>query len=130
MAITFKAYEGAESTLTDLGTPKSLVGKNGSLGFIKKNFNDPNKRIVLLLKKQDGTSTTVTCSKSVTEGLRNGSLTLNHIADFKILENEEGSCFISMPEGSGGVQLFSVAKLKPMAFESNAEFIPEELIAL
>lgn len=105
MALEFAKYERQESTLTSNGTVLDAVGKDGVLQLIPKNFKDTTKRVVLILKKKNGTSKMVSCSKSVSDGLRNKTIELEHVLGFEILENEDGVNFISMPGG----ELVSVA---------------------
>lgn len=116
MGLTFTNYERAESTLTDLGTVADQVGKDGFLGIIPKNFKDTTKRVVLVLTKKNGTSTTVSCSKAVSEGLRDKSITLGNVLGLNLLENEEGVAFISMPAVGAQLQQYAVKTLKLTAF--------------
>lgn len=98
MAITFAKYERAESTLESLGTVMDLVGKDGKLGIIPKNFKDTAKRVVIILTKKNGTSAQVTCSQAVSDGLRDKSIELGNLLAFEVLEGEAGA-FISLPSG-------------------------------
>ena len=103
MAITFAKYERAESTLESLGTVMDLVGKDGKLGIIPKNFKDTAKRVVIILTKKNGTSAQVTCSQAVSDGLRDKSIELGNLLAFEVLEGEAGA-FISLPS-SGLVEV-------------------------
>jgi hypothetical protein len=103
--LQFAVYERTESTLESQGTVLSVVGKDGYLELIPRNLQDVTKRVVVILKKKNGTSATVTCSKQVSDGLRNKTIELAHLINFEILEGESGVPFISMPGGS----LISVA---------------------
>ena len=103
MAITFAKYERAESTLESLGTVMDLVGKDGKLGIIPKNFKDSSKRVVIILTKKNGTSAQVTCSEAVSKGLRDASIELGNLLSFEVLEGEAGA-FISLPS-SGLVEV-------------------------
>jgi hypothetical protein len=105
MAIQFAKYERTESTLESQGTVMDLVGKDGFLELIPKNLKDESKRVVVILKKKNGTSATVTCSKQVSDGIRNKTIELGHLVNFEILEGDSGVPFISMPGGA----LISVA---------------------
>lgn len=121
----FKVYQGAQTSLTQVGTAIQLAGKNGTIGFIPSNFNDASKQIAVVIKRADGTSTQVTCSKRVTEMLRNKQVTIRDIANYQITAAQNGGFYISAP---GGLQEFSADQLvstKPAA----ANFLPEELIA-
>ena len=99
MSVAFKVYERAESTLESQGTVLSLVGKDGKLGLIPKNFKDISKRVVVVLTKKNGQSASVSCSEQVSKGLRDKSITLGHLINFEILEGESGIPFISLPAG-------------------------------
>lgn len=121
MSLTFTNYERAESSLTDLGTITSIVGQAGFLGIIPKNFKDLSKRVVIVLTKKDGTSATVSCSKAVSAGLRDKSITLGNLMSFNLLENEDGVAFISMPAVGTQLQQYAVASLKL------TEYVPQAI---
>ena len=130
MALEFKVYERADNTLTSLGTVMKAVGKDGFLKLIPKNFKDLTKRVVIVLEKKDGTSTPVSCSKQVSEGLRDKTITLGNVLGFDIMEGEAGVPFITMPSTGEAVQGIAVAKLKPQAYTPVSTVNYEELIAL
>lgn len=98
--VQFQNYQRAESTLETQGTVLTLVGKDGTLALIPKNFKDESKRVVVILKKKNGQSAMVSCSQQVSDGLRKGTIELGHILNFEILEGESGVPFISMPGGA------------------------------
>jgi len=129
MALEFKVFERAENTLNSLGTVLENVGKNGSLSVIPANLKDTSKRVVIILKKADGTSTGVTCSKKVSDGIRNKEITMSNVLGFDILEGESGVPFISMPAGEA-LQAIAVKDLKPKAYEPKTVSDMQELIAL
>ena len=125
--IEFKTFERAESTLSTKGTVLGLVGEDGKLGLIPKNFKDTTKRVVIILTKKNGTSASVSCSEAVSKGLRNKSIDLGNILGFEILEGDSGIPFISLP-ANGLVEML----VKNITIKN---FIPsvvsyEELIAL
>jgi len=126
--LEFKKYEGGPSTLTDLGTVKSIAGKGGKIAFIRNNFNNPDKRVALLITNSDGNSAVLACSQQVSDALRNKQMTIAQLANLSVIENEEGVNFIAMP-ATGGLQEFSVDAIASVATETSAEFLPEELIA-
>lgn len=128
MALEFKKYEGGPSTLTDLGTVKSIAGKGGKIAFIRNNFNNPDKRVALLITNADGNSAVLACSQQVSDALRNKQMNIAQLANLSVLENEEGINFIAMP-ATGGLQEFSVDAITTVATEATTEFLPEELIA-
>lgn len=108
------------------GTVLSLVGKDGSLALIPKNFKDASKRVVVVLKKKNGQSAAVTCSQQVSDGLRNGSIELGHVLNFDILEGESGIPFISLP--GGGLMEFAVKSITPKEYAVKAVSL-DDLIA-
>jgi hypothetical protein len=131
MAVQFKKFEGNDgSTLNDLGTLKTIAGKGGSIGLIRKNFNDPSKRVAVLVTRKDGQSAVIPCSTQVSNALRSKKMKIAQLIGLSVLENEEGRNFVSMP-ATGGVQGFEVDKLNVVEMEAaEADFLPEELIAL
>lgn len=118
MALVYAKYERNESTLDSLGTVIDSVGKDGVISLIPKNFKDTSKRVVVVLTKKNGTSTAVTCSKQVSDGLRDQSITLGNVLGFEMLEGESGIPFISLP--GGGMIEFKVKDLKVQTYESSA----------
>lgn len=129
MAFKLTAYQGTSATLTDNGTIASIIGKNGSISFIRKNFNDPNKRVALLLKDGDGNSGIVSCSAQLSEEIRAKRLSINEIAGLSLLENEQGISFVAMP-ATGAVQEIAMKDIKVVNYSRTEEFLPEELLAL
>lgn len=131
--LAFKKYEKKESNLTELGTLKSLAGKGGKIAFLRKNFANKSKRIALVVTKKDGTSTIVPCSEPVSTLIRNEEITINQLAGLQVVEGEnkagETTHFVVLPQG-GAMQEFSADKLKDESFELDAEFLPENFVAL
>ena len=131
MAIAFKKYQKADSNLVELGTVKSLAGKEGKISFIRKNFADASKRVAVLINKKDGNSAIIPCSSQVSKLVRDGNITIAQLAGLQVVEGEneagESTHFIVMPQG-GGVQEFAVDKLKDESFEPVTEFLPEGLL--
>jgi hypothetical protein len=115
MELVFENYQAAESTLTSLGTVSKQIGENGSLALIPSNFKDASKRVAIILKKDDNTSTMVTCSQKVSDGLRDKSITLGHILNFEVLYGEAGVPFISLP--GGGLIEFAAKDLKAVDYK-------------
>lgn len=133
MAIAFKKYEKKESALTELGTLKSLAGKGGKITFLRKNFANKSKRVALVVTQKDGKSAIIPCSQQVSDLIRNKEITINQLAGLQVVEgsNEAGDTthFVVLPQG-GGAQEFSADKLKEESFELDAEFLPEDFVAL
>ena len=129
MAFKLSAYTRQSGELTDNGTIAQLIGKNGSISFIRKNLNDVNKRVALLLKDSKGNSGVVSCSAQLSAEIRAKKITIHEIAGLSLLENEEGITFVSMP-GTGAIQEIAMKDIKVVSYERNEEFLPEELLAL
>lgn len=129
MAFKLTAYTRQSGELTDNGTIANLIGKNGSISFIRKNLNDPNKRVALLLKDSKGNSGVVSCSAQLSKEIRANNITIHEIAGLSLLENEEGVTFVSMP-ATGAIQEISMKDIKVVNYERSEEFLPEELLAL
>jgi hypothetical protein len=124
--VQFQNYERTESTLESQGTVLELVGKDGSLALIPKNFKDTSKRVVVILQKKNGQSAAVTCSQQVSDGLRNGSIELGHVLNFEILEGDAGIPFISLP--GGGLIVTAVKSITAKDYAPKAIAL-EDLIA-
>jgi hypothetical protein len=106
--VKFGKYEGA-TTLEDLGSLKSIVGKGGSVKLSKKNFFNPEKRVVVIAQHKDGQSAVISCSKEVSKHARalqaDGKTQTEILAwliGLNVLQNEEGQYFVSMPAGEAG----------------------------
>jgi hypothetical protein len=128
MALEFKKYEGGSSTLTNLGTVKSIAGKGGKIAFIRSNFNNLDKRVAILITNGNGDSDIVACSQQLSDALRNKQITIAELAGLSIVENEEGANFITMP-ATGALQEFSLDDIKEVTTTTVTNFLPEELIA-
>jgi len=129
MAFKLSAYTRQSGELTDNGTIAQLIGKNGSISFIRKNLKDPNKRVALLLKDSKGNTGVVSCSAQLSTEIRGNKITIHEIAGLSLLENEEGITFVSMP-GTGAIQEIAMKDIKVVTYERSEEFLPEELLAL
>lgn len=129
MAFKLTAYQRQSAELTDNGTIAELIGKNGSIAFIRKNLKDPNKRVALLLTDSKGNSGIVSCSEQLSKAIRGGEINIHQLAGLSLLENEQGVTFVSMP-ATGAIQTISMKDIKVVSYERSEEFLPEELIAL
>lgn len=129
MAFKLTAYQRQSAELTDNGTIAQLIGKNGSIAFIRKNLKDPNKRVALLLTDSKGNSGIVSCSEQLSKAIRGGEINIHQLAGLSLLENEQGVTFVSMP-ATGAIQTISMKDIKVVSYERSEEFLPEELIAL
>ena len=129
MAFKLSAYTRQSGELTDNGTIANLIGKNGSITFIRKNLKDPNKRVALLLKDSKGNTGVVSCSAQLSTEIRANKITIHEIAGLSLLENEDGITFVSMP-ATGAIQEIAMKDIKVVTYERSEEFLPEELLAL
>ena len=127
MAIKLEKYQGGESTLISHGTVVETTGVDGSISFIRKNFNNPDKRVALLLKNKKGESRIISCSEPLSKEIRSGKITVSEIFGLEIIETEEGVMFVSMP-ATGAIQTFEAKKYKVKEYASSDEFVPEDLI--
>lgn len=130
--LDFKVYERPETTLEDYGTVLEQVGKNGSIDLITANLKNPEKRVAVVLKKEDGTSMVVSCSKTVSEQFRAGKLTLNDLYFHHIFVNADNIPFIGQAAGDAITLKASEAKApkaEPKKVVSAQERI-NELLAL
>ena len=125
----FKIYEGSDASLEDLGTLKSIAGKSGSIALIRKNYNNPEKRVAIVITRKDGKSTVVACSEPVSRMLRAKEMNIAELATLPVLESDKG-VFVSLPGGGTGTQSFKVDTLTASApVAVSDEFLPEELVA-
>jgi len=84
MGLQFKDYQ--RESLKTLGTVASNAGKGGAITLIDKNFKDHTKRVALVVKRADGMSAVVACSKAVSRGMRDQEIKLSQVQGFPILE--------------------------------------------
>ena len=66
----------------EIGMVAELCGPNGTLNLVPSNFNNLDKRVVVVLKREDGTSTAITCSARVSEGVRAKDITISNLFGF------------------------------------------------
>ena len=124
MSIEFKVFQST-SNLVSEGSVLDLVGAKGTISRIPKNWNNPEKRVVLLLTREDGTSAAVSCSEAVSKMLRSKEITIEHVLGFQILTTENNVPFISAP--ATALQTVKVADLVVKAFQPK-EVAWEQLI--
>ena len=128
MALEFKLHTRAERV--ELGTIAELTGVGGKCCLIESNYRNPERQVMIVLKKADGTSTTVTCSPAVSIGLRAKEITLPQVQGFPIVEQitPDGEIIniVTMPSGGALVEFNvtgEVAEYKAPVFD------PSELVA-
>ena len=128
MALEFKLYERTERT--ELGTVAELTGVGGKIALSPPNFNNHDKRVIIVMKKANGTSAQVICSSNVSSGLRAKEITLSQVQGFPVVEQitNDGEIIniVTMPSGGALVEFSvngKVAEYKAPAFD------PSELVA-
>ena len=128
MALNFEIYNRTERN--ELGTIAEVVGAGGKMKLVPSNFQNPDKRVVVVLERQDGTSSSVICSANVSAQLRSKEITLGQLQGFTIVEQvlPDGEIIniITMPSGGGLVE-FSINN-NVEAYQAPA-FDPSELVA-
>lgn len=127
--IEFKVYSGGSTELDNLGTLKDVAGAGGKIAFLRKNYNNPAKRVAIVVTKKDGTSATIACSQQVSDALRNKEVSIAQLVGFNVVGSEKGF-FIAMP-ALGAVQTIELDGVKAVAtVAKEGAFLPEELVAL
>jgi hypothetical protein len=129
MAVKLAKYEGGSANLTSQGTIVETIGTDGSISFIRKNFNNPEKRVALLLKNKKGESAIISCSRQLSDEIRKKNITVADIFGLEIVENEDEVMFVTMPS-EGAIQTFNYKEFKGKGKPRvvSADFIPDELI--
>lgn len=116
--LSFAKYEGAE--LESFGTVASIVGAKGKLAIAPKSLLKNNtKRVVIIMTKKDGTSSTVTCSSKLSDAIRTaleGGMTkvkvLAIVAKLEVLQAEDDATpFVTIPQGESTLEQFTVEDL-------------------
>ena len=126
--IKLEKYQGGSSELISHGTVVETIGVDGSISFLRKNFNNPDKRVALILKNKKGESTVISCSAPLSKEIREHRIVIADIFGLEIIEDEEGRYFIAMPS-EGAIQTFFAKDYKgKKARVVSDEFIPSELI--
>ena len=101
------------------GTLRSIA-KGTKLSFT--NLHKRDKRLQVLLRKADGTSATIVCSKTVSDLYRNKDITLGNLLTFPIEEQKSNVTgeiinLIKKPAGSG--EGIDVDNVKDEVWDSN-----------
>lgn len=133
MAVEFKKFTQSDSTLTDEGTLKSIVGAGGKIALIRKNWEDKAKRVAVLLTNKKGLTAVIPCSKQVSDALRNGKLNIAQLVGLSVVgaEQEDGTVrnFISMP-AAGAIKEIAIDSIKEEKFTTEVEALdPHALVA-
>jgi hypothetical protein len=141
----FQAYQASATatTLVNNGTVRDLMTEKGALGLIPSNLKRETKlnakgemvynRVLVLVyngkiaENGQPESISISCSESVSRDLRAKNITLSELADYSILEDQNGINYISMP-GTGVVK-YNYSELKTVAVSTKA-VNHQDLIAL
>ncbi len=135
--VQFAKYE-AKDNWDSLGTVKAIVGKGGKIGFMKRNFSNPEKNVAIVLTNKKGESTVISLHKDLSKLVRAGKVTIPNLLGFDVIESkeilegrEDFTRMVVLPT-SGGVQEYSVDAVKEVAYQAEeaSSFLPEELMAL
>ena len=121
MSLNFAKYESTD--LEDLGVVSSVVGAKGTLSIAPKSLRVGNtKRIVIILKKKDGTSSAVSCSSAVSDSIKKAVANdmskeqiLAIVAKLSILEGADEVPYICAPQGTTTMEEFAIEKLVKIA---------------
>ena len=113
MALNFKVRDAQQTiNATSLGTVANAVGKGGSVDFIPSNLIATDRRLVVILKKADGTQEQVICSQAVSDAFRSKEISLNQLLGLEIKEqvSSAGELYnqINMPNGNTGLISYAV----------------------
>ena len=102
-----------------------LCGPNGTLNLVPSNFAS-DKRVVVVLKREDGTSVGITCSSKVSEGLRAKDITMSNLFGFTVYKQinsttGEEYAMIAMPAGSALIEFKNegVTEYEPAVINSD-----------
>tara|TARA_R100000654_G_C2600355_1_gene114919 strand:+ start:125 stop:523 length:399 start_codon:yes stop_codon:yes gene_type:complete len=115
----------------EIGMVGELCGENGTLSLIPTNFNDTSKRVVIILKREDGQSTGITCSSRVSQGLRNKDITISNLFGFQVYNQinpttGEEYPLVGMPSGA---ELMEFKAPEEATTYEAPEFKVDELVA-
>ena len=127
MALEFKLHTRAERV--EIGTIAELTGVGGKCCLIESNYKNPERQVMIVLKRPDGTSATVTCSPQVSKLLRAKEITLSQVQGFPVIEtvSKDGELINTVAMPAGGLIEFDitdkVAEYKAPVFD------PSELVA-
>jgi len=125
MALNFKVRD-AQTTVnaTSLGTVSNAVGKGGSIDFIPSNLMSTDRRLVVILKKADGTQEQVVCSQTVSDGFRAKEISLNQLLGLDIKEqvSSAGELYnqINMPNSNAGLISYAIDDITVEEFKVEA----------
>lgn len=125
MALEFKVYERTQTAVSNtLGTIEEIAGLDGSIGFVPSNFANSEKRVIVVINKADGTSTQITCSQAVSDGLRAKEISLGQLKSFEVKEQiaQSGEVYnqITMPSAAQPMVKYNLKDIKAESFKVRA----------
>jgi hypothetical protein len=82
-----KFGEKASLERTELAVVAELIGTDGKLKLIKSNLSG-TRRVMCILVKADGTELAITCSKKVSAGIRDKSISIPNLLGFSVYEGK------------------------------------------
>ncbi len=98
----------------ELAVVAELIGENGKLKLIPSNIANTGKRVLCILAKADNTQLSVVCSKGVSAGIRDKSISIPNLLGFSIFESK------AFKRDSNGDQMFD-AETGAEMFEAYAQ---------
>jgi len=128
--LKFEKYEGVN--LESFGTLASIAGAKGSLAFAPKSLLAGNtKRMVVVITKKDGESSTISCAQRVSEATRaalaNGMKkadALGIISKLEVIQADDDAVpYITFPAGQSTLESFTVEALAKVTLKSFEEAI-------
>lgn len=122
MALEFKVYERTQTAVSNtLGTIEEIAGAEGSIGFVPSNFANSERRVIVVINKADGTSTQITCSQAVSDGLRAKEISLGQLKSFEVKEQiaQSGEVYnqITMPSAAQPMVKYNLKDIKAESFK-------------
>jgi len=117
-----KFGEKASLERKELAVVAKLIGKGGKLNLVKSNLNS-TRRVFCILSKADGTQLTVTCSKKVSAGIREKSISIPNLLGFSIYEAQafqRDNNGDQMHDPETGAELFEAYASIEMPSDDNA----------
>lgn len=122
----------ASSEIEQLGTVGELTPKGASIRFLKNNFLNKDKRVVIHVANKDGLMLNVALTGNLSNAVRAARAAgkekrelLAWITTLPVIKNEKGM-FVSMPQDTTS-ESYSVDQLTEDA--AKGTFEPEELVA-
>ena len=117
-----KFGERASLERKELAVVAELIGTDGKLKLIKSNLSG-TRRVMCILQKADGTELAITCSKKVSEGIRDKSISIPNLLGFSIYESQafkRDSNGDQMHDPETGAELFESYPAIEMPDNANA----------